>query len=91
MRLLIILILLVSCSKEAKKTPPVPVEVTEAVARDVPVYRRAIGNVVGFLAVEVRPQVTGQILSAHVQEGEWVKEGDLLFTISRSRELNLLI
>jgi multidrug efflux system membrane fusion protein len=60
---------------------PVPVVVTNAEARDVPVEIQAVGNVQAYSAVSVRSQITGPITKVHFQEGQEVSEGDLLFTI----------
>lgn len=60
---------------------PVPVTVSTAVRRDVPVQIPAIGNVEPFSTVTIRPQIDGQLADVHFQEGQWVTHGDLLFTI----------
>lgn len=78
------LLLLASCGSPQQQKPPVAVEVATAITKNVPVYKTAIGNVSGFLSIDVRTQVTGQIIAAHVKEGDWVKEGDLLFSIDPS-------
>jgi len=62
-------------------SPPVPVVVTQAEARDVPVELRNVGNVEAFATVTIRSQITGQITKIHFREGQEVKAGDLLFTI----------
>lgn len=78
----IALILFCSCSSQgSKKATPVAVEMAQAVMKDVPLYISTIGNVTGFSTIDVRTQVTGQIIAAHVNEGDWVKEGELLFSI----------
>lgn len=61
--------------------PAVPVLTTQAVGRDVPVEIHAIGNVQAYSMVSIRSQITGAIVEVHFQEGQEVKEGDLLFTI----------
>jgi multidrug efflux system membrane fusion protein len=62
-------------------SPPVPVVVARAEARDVPVELRNVGNVEAFSTVTIRSQITGQITKIHFREGQEVKAGDLLFTI----------
>jgi multidrug efflux system membrane fusion protein len=77
------------CSEKAKGTdaqkkvssPPVPVVVAQAEAKDVPVELRNVGNVEAFATVTIRSQITGQITKIHFREGQEVKAGDLLFTI----------
>jgi len=81
----VIALALTSCSRKSsentKGRPPVPVAVGKAVARDVPVEIQSIGTVQAYSLVSVRPQITGPIIQVHFQEGQEVKEGDLLFTI----------
>jgi multidrug efflux system membrane fusion protein len=77
------------CSEKAKgndaqkkvSSPPVPVVVAQAEAKDVPVELRNVGNVEAFATVTIRSQITGQITKIHFREGQEVKAGDLLFTI----------
>jgi membrane fusion protein, multidrug efflux system len=61
--------------------PAVPVEVAIAVRADVPVQIRAIARVEAYATVTVKPQVAGQLMAAHFQEGQDVKAGDLLFSL----------
>src|SRR5689334_5483104 len=61
--------------------PAVPVLAALAEARDVPVELRNIGNVEAYSTVNMRSQITGQIIKVHFQEGQEVQEGDPLFTI----------
>ncbi len=59
----------------------VPVTVSAAVRRDVPVTATAIGNVQASSTVGVLSQVNGQLLHVHFAEGQEVREGQLLFTL----------
>jgi multidrug efflux system membrane fusion protein len=73
-------------STDAKKVsgqarPPVPVLVAPAVETNVAVQIRAIGNVLPYLKVTIRSQITGQLTHVHFREGQEVKQGDPLFTI----------
>ena len=61
--------------------PPVPVTVVTAVQKVMPVQVEAVGTVEPFSTVSIRSQVTGAITKVHFQDGQDVKEGDLLFTI----------
>ena len=88
--LLAVTILLVgsACSpkattKKAGPPPPVPVVITAAREKDVPVQLRAVGNVMAYATVLIRSQVTGQIAKIHFSEGQDVKATDSLFTIDQ--------
>ena len=61
--------------------PKVPVTVAQVVKKSVPLAIEAIGSVLPYRTVSVEPQVTGQLLSVHFQEGQDVKKGKLLFSI----------
>lgn len=58
-----------------------PVIVAEVIQEDVPIYMEAIGNVYSWATVQIKAQVSGKLLKAHVQQGQDVKKGDKLFTI----------
>ncbi len=64
-----------------KRGGPVPVNIGEAVKKDMPVELRAIGNVESVATVEVKAQVGGELIEVNFKEGQDVKKGDLLFTI----------
>jgi membrane fusion protein (multidrug efflux system) len=68
---------------DAAKTPPAPPEVlvTQAAARDVPVYREWIGTIDGSENAEIRARVAGYLTKRNYQEGALVKKGDVLFEI----------
>ena len=61
----------------------VPVVTAKVAERDVPVDLAAIGNVEAYTTISVRSQVTGQLESSHFREGDFVKNGQLLFTIDK--------
>jgi multidrug efflux system membrane fusion protein len=61
--------------------PRVPVTITEAAQRDVPIYFDAIGTVQAYNTVAIRAQITGQIISIKFQQGQEVHQGDLLAKI----------
>lgn len=78
------------CSeKTAESTPSresfmhmvVPVMVTQASTRNVPVQVTAIGNVQPYSTVTVRSLVDGEIQKVYFKEGQDVKKGDMLFSI----------
>jgi len=62
---------------------PVPITVATVVQRDVPIEIQVVGNVEAYSTITVKSQVTGQLLSARFREGDYVKAGELLFTIDR--------
>jgi membrane fusion protein, multidrug efflux system len=59
----------------------VPVLVTTAIQKAMPLQLRAVGNVEAYATVSVKSQVTGVLNKAHFREGQDVKKGQLLFTI----------
>ena len=60
------------------------------VQRDVPVQITATGAVAPLSMVDVRPQTTSVVTRVHVREGQFVRAGDLLFTLdSRIDDANL--
>jgi multidrug efflux system membrane fusion protein len=61
----------------------VPVVTAPVTQRDVPIDIQAIGNVEAFETVSVRSQVTGTVMEVLFKEGDFVKNGDHLFTIDR--------
>lgn len=73
-------------SVEAAKRVPVaaPVKVATVASRTMPVQVQAIGNVETISAVTIKPQISGELLAVHFKEGDFVKKGQLLFTIDRA-------
>ncbi len=59
----------------------VPVRTVQAVATDVPMQISAVGNVEAIASVDVKSRVAGQILRVDFQEGQDVRQGQLLFEI----------
>jgi len=70
-------------SQAAQPAPPpsVPVSITEAAQRDVPIYTDALGTVQALNTVALRAQVTGQIISINFRQGQEVHAGDVLAKI----------
>src|ERR1700674_2826047 len=62
-------------------SPLIPVTVSEAAQRDVPIYYDALGTVLAFNTVAIRAQVTGQIVSVDFRQGQEVSKGDVLAKI----------
>jgi membrane fusion protein, multidrug efflux system len=67
--------------KSAAPKPPVPVSIAPVEKADFPVYLTGLGTVQGFNTVQVRTRVDGQIDKIAFQEGQLVKQGDLLAEI----------
>lgn len=79
------LILLALCGCQQKKKsfeiPPTNVEICEVKIQDFTISIEAIGNVYENAIVQIRPQVQGILLKKYFEEGQFVKEGDLLYEI----------
>src|SRR3712207_2502764 len=60
---------------------PRPVFVAKVTTQDVPLYLDEIGTTAAYETVDVKPQVTGQIIAREFTDGADVKKGDLLFRI----------
>jgi membrane fusion protein, multidrug efflux system len=61
--------------------PPIPVTVSAAVQRDVPIYYDALGTVQALNTVSIRAQINGQIVSVDFRQGQEVHQGDVLAKI----------
>jgi multidrug efflux system membrane fusion protein len=82
--LLFLAIFSTGCSNEKPRKPasaPIPVTVSKATQKTVPVQLRAIGNVQAYSTVTIKSKVGGELVRVHFTEGQDVKKGDLLFTI----------
>jgi multidrug efflux system membrane fusion protein len=82
--LLALALLTLACGRgraDAPRPAAVPVVAAAALRKDVPVQLRTIGAVEPLATVAVKPQVGGIITVVHFQEGSYVGEGELLFTI----------
>jgi membrane fusion protein, multidrug efflux system len=72
------------CSRSTPKgAGPAPVLVARSFTTNVPVQidPPPVGHVMPYSTVTVRPQIGGVISKVHFQQGQEVKQGDLLFTI----------
>src|SRR5262249_11438908 len=61
----------------------VPLTVGKVVKKTMPVDVRVIGAVEPASTVEIRAQITGQLISVGFKEGDDVKQGDVLFRLDR--------
>ncbi len=66
--------------------PPVSVSTVRAQQRDVDVTLDVTGTVTALNSVDVRPQVSSIISKVHIREGQFVKAGQLLFTLDSRNE-----
>jgi len=65
--------------------PSRSVETAKAEKKDVVVFIESFGSLTSPNDVDIKSQVTGQIMEVHFDEGDLVKAGDKLFTIDPSQ------
>ncbi len=73
-----------ACDNAAKSGPqerPVPVRLGVAKTQSVPRLLEAVGNVEAFSSVQVKSQVSGQIIDVPVVAGQEVQKEDVLFRL----------
>ena len=69
---------------------PTTVSVVAPKRQDVPVTLQANGTVTPISTVDLHPQTTSTIAKVHIKEGQFVKSGELMFTLDdRSERANL--
>ena len=74
----------------AQVAAPALVTLAAAQKQTVPVTVEVNGSVVSLNSVDLRPQVTNTVREVHVKEGQFVKAGQLLFTLDdRPDQANL--
>jgi RND family efflux transporter MFP subunit len=71
------------CTKAAAdaKLPDPEVLVSHPVQQDVPVHHEWVATLDGYVNAEIRPQVSGYIVSQNYKEGTTVRKGQVLFEI----------
>jgi RND family efflux transporter MFP subunit len=81
----IFLLSLAGCGEKAKPTPPPPPTVTVAqpLHRPVTDYLELTGNTQAFKTVQLRARVAGYLEKVLFQDGQLIKEGQLLFLIQQ--------
>jgi len=78
-------------SQRAQQAPPPPtVTVAKPVQRNVVDFDEYVGRFVAVDSVEVRARVSGYLDGVHFNDGQIVKQGDLLFTIDKRPFQNAL-
>lgn len=73
--------LLAGCGKKEQAAGPPDVEVVEAAKQDVQVTREWVGSMDGSVNAVIRAQVQGYLTKQLYTEGQFVKEGQVLFQI----------
>jgi RND family efflux transporter MFP subunit len=69
---------------------PTTVSVVAPQRRDVPVVLQANGTVTPISTVDLHPQTTSTIVRVHIKEGQFVKAGELMFSLDdRSARANV--
>jgi membrane fusion protein, multidrug efflux system len=79
----IMIFLTIGCKKAPIKEapPPVTVEVSEVLVRDVPIYSQWTASTDGFVNAAIRAQIQGYLIEQDYKEGELVRKGQILFKI----------
>ncbi len=89
-RIIVVLILIIGVffftrnyfhQKKSISVPAVSVTTTKVIQKDVTLTTQAIGNVQPTVTVAIKSRVEGQLLSVGFKEGEYVKEGQIIFKI----------
>jgi multidrug efflux system membrane fusion protein len=78
---LIVLIYFYAHPKKELQPPGIAVSVGQVQQKDVTITTHAIGNVQPYVTVSVKSRVDGQLLSVGFKEGDYVKEGQIIFQI----------
>lgn len=77
-------------SSAPKQASATTVTLAKAAQMDVPVRLEANGYVSSLNSVDVRPQISNVVAKAHIKEGQFVKAGDVLFSLDdRADRVNL--
>jgi RND family efflux transporter MFP subunit len=70
--------------------PPTIVNVISPQRQDVPVVQQANGTVTPIRTVDLHPQTTATIRAVHIKEGQFVQQGELMFSLDdRADRANL--
>jgi membrane fusion protein (multidrug efflux system) len=79
--LVLLATMIAGCKKEAAVTGPTEVEVAEAAKQEVKVEREWVGSMDGSVNAVIRAQVQGYLVKQLYTEGQFVKQGQVLFQI----------
>ncbi|WP_426115679.1 efflux RND transporter periplasmic adaptor subunit [Massilia sp. PWRC2] len=67
--------------KNGAAQPPTVVSVIKPLRQDVPVVLQSNGTVTPLSTVDLHPQTTSTVRTVHIKEGQFVKKGDLMFSL----------
>jgi membrane fusion protein, multidrug efflux system len=72
-----------SCKQKDEKKEIIQPEVNVVVTgqKTVPVYKEYVGQTLGITDVDIRSRVDGWVTAMHFKEGDFVRKGQLLYTI----------
>lgn len=77
-------------AKDKGAQPPAVVNVVTPQRRDVAIVQQANGTVTPIRTVDLHPQTTATIRQVHIKEGQFVKQGELMFSLDdRADRANL--
>jgi len=77
-------------AKDKGAQPPAVVNVVTPQRQDVAVVQQANGTVTPIRTVDLHPQTTATIREVHIKEGQFVKQGELMFSLDdRADRANL--
>jgi len=72
---------IVGCKKAPFKLPDTEVLIAPPVQQDVTVHSEWVATLDGYVNAEIRPHVSGYIISQNYREGDVVRKGQVLFEI----------
>ena len=75
-----------AAAKAAGQQGPTTVSVMTPQRQDVPVILQANGTVMPISTVDLHPQTTATIAKVHIKEGQFVKSGELMFSLDDRAE-----
>ncbi len=80
-----------SSDKSAVEMPPLAVQVTQSVVKDVQLTLEMVGTTLGTQDIPIRTRVEGFVETMEFEEGTFVKKGDMLYTIDAQPFLAKLV
>ena len=80
-----VILMISSCAEEEEEEQPTRVTTSEVIREDVRFTQQYPASVVALEEIELRADVVGYVTGIHVQEGQKVKRGQLLYTIDQTR------
>ena len=87
-----LLVFSISCNDKKEEAAPVSpdVNVVAAGQKTIPVNTEYVGETYGISDIQITARTTGWILGIHFKEGDFVKKGQLLFTLDDQEIRNKL-